>query len=114
VNDGLPGSVMLPSDGAIYYQNLNLSCTLTTHTNCPLYAQHCPFATNFWPIVRRFAADNNYWMQVFLQSYQRLQEFGGDQIYYNPTSDVQYDLYQTHWTGYSGWYTNAKDYGVQY
>jgi len=114
VTNELAGGVMLPSDGAIAYRNLNLSCTLTHNSNCPLYRNHCPYAYNVLGIVQNYANNNQAWVSDFVEAFQKLQEFGGDQIYYNPQADTQYDLYQTKWTGYNGWYTDPNDYGILY
>jgi len=114
VTDELRGTVMLPSDGAIYYKNQNFNCTLSHNSKCPLFTYHCPYASNLQGIVRQFASDNAYWLSVYTEAFKKAQEWGGDTIYYNPPTDVEYDLYQTHWTGYTGWYTNPNDYGILY
>jgi len=115
VSDELPGAVMLITDGALEYQTGKLKCTLTRNQKSNLYANRCPFATKaVQGYVSHFASNNNYWLQTFASAFEKLQNLGHDQIVYNPQTDVQYDLYQTHWQGYSNWYNNQKDYGYGY
>jgi len=110
----LPGGVILQTDAALQWNNYGSNCTLTSNSYSNLYPWKCPLASQLQPYVIHFANDNNYWLTVFASAFQKLQEFGGDQIYYNPDSDVAYNVGQTHWQGFPNWYSNQNDYGVTY
>jgi len=114
ITDDLAGSVMLLTDAVTQYTVKDNQCTLTSHKKSNLYQHRCPMAKSLQPYVRHFAQDNGYWLQSFASAWEKLQNFGPDQIYYNSDQDVQYDLSYTHWQGYTGWYQNRNDYGYLY
>jgi len=113
--NGLPGGLLLSIDaGTKWNPDSELTCTIAQRKTSVLWSHRCPLASNVQGIVEHFANDNNYWLSTFATAFEKLQNFGGDTLYYNSPSDVQYDLSQTHWQGFNGWYTNQNDYGWQY
>jgi len=124
ISDATPGSFMLTTDVGLGW-NLNNYCNVTNGYNSGSNGYNSAYGSyanyngpctkrRYWNIIARFANDNNYWLQVFAQAFEKLQTFGGDYLTYNNVGDVGYGVEQSSWAGFGQWYSNPFDVGTYY